>query len=139
MEYFPLILKQRLEALHYNPTEDMDKILAMLRKEYKNVYFVEPHVFCRGDSYDGICLYELSCNPRLRYLSNWIMRKLILEERLEWKTVEVRLRIAVSAMSKIKTKTGGRFLRIILQDNFVNNVWVIHRQKLMYDLPFYQG
>ena len=46
---------------------------------------------------------------------------------------------AVNMLYQIGTKTGGKFLVEIIRDNFVNNVWDVHRQRLVYDLPFYQG
>jgi hypothetical protein len=75
----------------------------------------------------------------MKYFTNWVMQKLILEENLSWKTVEIRLRIGVNMLYQIGTKTGGKFLIEIIRDNFVNNVWSLYRQKMVYDLPFYQG
>lgn len=139
MEYFPLILKHRVTMMHFDLPDNMELILSIFRKLYANEYIVEPHVFCNGDWYDDLCLKEYSYNPKLRYLSNWIMRKLILEKHLTWETAQVRMRIASNMLFQVGVITGGKNLLDILQSNFVNNVWAVHRQKLIYDLPFYQG
>lgn len=138
MEYFPLILKHRVTHMHFDLPDNMELILSIFRKAHANEYIIEPHVFCHGDWYDDLCLYEYACNPKLRYLSNWIMRKLILEKNLTWETTQVRMRIASNMLFQIGVVTGGKNLLGILQSNFVNNVWAVHRQKLIYDLPFYQ-
>lgn len=139
MEYFPLILKHRVTQMHFDLPDNMELILSIFRKAHANEYVVEPHVFCHGDCYDDLCLKEYSRNPKLRYLSNWIMRKLILEEYLTWETVQVRMRIASNMLFQVGVVTGGKNLLEVLRSNFVNNVWAVHRQKLIYDLPFYQG
>ena len=139
MEYFPLMLKHRVTMMHFDLPDNMELILSTFRKVYANEYIVEPHVFCHGDWYDDLCIYEYACNPKLRYLSNWIMRKLILEKKLTWETAQVRMRIASNMLFQVGVLTGGKNLLSILQSNFVNNVWAVHRQKLIYDLPFYQG
>lgn len=139
MEYFPLILKHRVTMMHFDLPDNMELILSIFRKVYADEYIVEPHVFCHGDWYDDLCLKEYSRNPKLRYLSNWIMRKLILEEHLTWETAQVRMRIASNMLFQVGVVTGGKNLLNVLQGNFVNNVWAVHRQKLIYDLPFYQG
>ena len=124
MEYFPLILKHRVTMMHFDLPDNMELILSIFRKVYANEY---------------LCLKEYSYNPKLRYLSNWIMRKLILEKHLTWETAQVRMRIASNMLFQIGVVTGGKNLLGLLQNNFVNNVWAVHRQKLIYDLPFYQG
>lgn len=139
MEYFPLILKHRVTRLHYCLPDNMEMILHLYRIIHQGEYIVEPYLLCHGDVYDDLCLKEFNCNQNMRYFTNWIMRKLILVENPDWKTVEVCLRIATNMLYQIGTKTGGRFLIEIIRDNFVNNVWAVHRQRLLYDLPFYQG
>lgn len=139
MEYFPLILKHQVTKMHYCLPDNMELILHLYRIMNQGDYIVNPYILCRGDAYDDLCLKEFRYNPMMGYFTNWIMRKLILEKDLTWQTVEVRLRIAVNMLYQIGTKTGGKFLVEIIRDNFVNNVWAVHRQKLMYDLPFYQG
>lgn len=139
MEYFPLMLKYRVTMMHFDLPDNMELILSTFRKLYANEYIVEPHVFCHGDWYDDLCIVEYTRNPKLRYLSNWIMRKLILEKHLTWETAQVRMGIASNMLFQIGLVTGGKNLLHILQSNFVNNVWAVHRQKLIYDLPFYQG
>lgn len=139
MEYFPLILKHRVTMMHYDLPDNMDLILEIFRKMHTSEYIVEPHIFCHGDWYDDLCLKEYARNPKLRYLSNWIMRKLILEDHLTWNTVQVRMSIASNMLFQIGVVTGGKNILLLLQDNFVNNVWAVHRQRLIYDLPFYQG
>ena len=49
-----------------------------------------------------------------------------------------RMRIGSGLLEKVEMKTGGKDLKIILFNNFVNNVWSLYRQKMVYDLPFYQ-
>lgn len=138
MEYFPLVLKHRVTMMHFDLPDNMELILSIFRKVHADEYIVEPHIFCHGDWYDDLCLKEYSRNPRLRYLSNWIMRKLILEKNLTWETAQVRMRIASNMLFQVGVITGGKNLLDILQSNFVNNIWAVHRQKLIYDLPFYQ-
>lgn len=139
MEYFPLVLKHRVTRMHFDLPDNMDLILSIFRKAHANEYITEPRIFCHGDWYDDLCLKEYSRNPKLRYLSNWIMSKLILEKNLNWNTTQVRMRIASNMLFQVGVVTGGKDLLCILQSNFVNNVWAVHRQKLIYDLPFYQG
>lgn len=139
MEYFPLVLKHRVTRLHYDLPDNIELILQLFRTIYKDEYIVEPCLLCKGDTYDDLCLKEFKHNPRMKYFTNWVMQKLILEENLSWKTVEIRLRIGVNMLYQIGTKTGGKFLIGIIRDNFVNNVWSLYRQKMVYDLPFYQG
>lgn len=138
MEYFPLVLKHRVTRLHYDLPDNIELILQLFRTIYKDEYIVEPCLLCKGDTYDDLCLKEFKHNPRMKYFTNWVMQKLILEENLSWKTVEIRLRIGVNMLYQIGTKTGGKFLIEIIRDNFVNNVWSLYRQKMVYDLPFYQ-
>lgn len=138
MEYFPLILKHRVTMMHFDLPDNMELILSIFRKIHTSEYVVEPHIFCHGDAYDDLCLNEYDHNPRLRYLSNWIMRKLILERHMSWNTVQVRMRIASNMLFQIGVRTGSKNLLLLLQNNFVNNVWAVHRQRLIYELPFYQ-
>lgn len=138
MEYFPLVLKHRVTHMHFDLPDNMELILSIFRKVHANEYIVEPNIFCHGDWYDDLCLKEYAHNPKLRYLSNWIMRKLILEKHLTWETAQVRMRIASNMLFQVGVVTGGKNLLGILQSNFVNNVWAVHRQRLIYDLPFYQ-
>ena len=48
------------------------------------------------------------------------------------------MRIGSGLPEQVEMKTGGKNLKIILFNNFVNNVWSLYRQKMVYDLPFYQ-
>lgn len=139
MEYFPLILKHRITMMHFDLPDNMELILDIFRKLHKDEYITEQHIFCHGDAYDNLCLKEYNHNRRLQYLSNWIMRKLILEKNLTWNTVQVRMRIASNMLFQVGVVTGSKNLLLLLQNNFVNNVWAVHRQKLIYDLPFYQS
>ena len=48
------------------------------------------------------------------------------------------MRIGSGLLEQVEMKTGGKNLKIILFNNFVNNVWSLYRQKMVYDHPFYQ-
>ena len=57
---------------------------------------------------------------------------------MKFKTLTTRMRIGSGLLEKVEMKTGGKDLKLILFNNFVNNVWSLYRQKMVYDLPFYQ-
>ena len=66
------------------------------------------------------------------------MKTIILSNPIKFKTLTTRMRIGSGLLEKVEMKTGGKDLKIILFNNFVSNVWSIYRQKMVYDLPFYQ-
>ena len=66
------------------------------------------------------------------------MKTIILSNHIKFKTLTTRMRIGSGLLEKVEMKTGGKDLKIILFNNFVNNVWSLYRQKMVYDLPFYQ-
>ena len=67
------------------------------------------------------------------------MKTMIFSSPMKFKTLTTRMRIGSGLLEKVEMKTGGKDLKIILFNNFVNNVWSLYRQKMIYDLPFYQG
>ena len=74
----------------------------------------------------------------MRRVGDWIMKTMILTNPIKFKTLTTRMRIGAGLLEKVEMKTGGKDLKIILFNNFVNNVWSLYRQKMVYDLPFYQ-
>ena len=66
------------------------------------------------------------------------MKTIILSNPIKFKTLTTRMRIGSGLLEKVEMKTGGKDLKIILFNNFVNNIWSLYRQKMVYDLPFYQ-
>lgn len=139
MEYFPLALQKRVLLVQKVDINEMEEILKKIRSGYQGVFINEPHLFCHGDYLDDDILYEFCLNPDLRCLGDWIMRKLILSKNISWQTMQVRLRIAINVLNNLVMKKGNRNLRICIQDNMVNNVWAVHRARLVTELPFYQG
>lgn len=131
MEYFPLILKNRIKLSCGNEVETIEEIV----KASKNMT-CEPHIFCRGDYLDGECLYEYACNSHLRGIGEWIMRKIVFDIHADTRTIGVRMRIATGMLNKIPLHSNSENLKIILQYNFVQNIQSIVRQKFAYDLPF---
>lgn len=67
------------------------------------------------------------------------MKVIIFGDTKKLKTLTTRMRIGSGLLEKVEMKTGGKDLKLILFNNFVNNVWSLYRQKMVYDLPFYQG
>lgn len=134
MEYFPLILKNRLELSCHDSADTIDEVINKLKNSNLEIWN-EPHIFCHGDYLDDTVLNEVCRNPQLREIGKWIMNRIILEP-IEMKTVGVRLRIATGVLNKTRLKTGGDNLKIQLQYNFVHNVQSIFQQKFAYDLPF---
>lgn len=138
MEYFPLVLKRRVDYSLHKSLDDIDEIIKQISIVNKNIKICEPHLFCQGDFFDDDILYENCLNPDLRKLGNWVMSRIVLQN-ISWRTLQVRLNIAINVLSKIELKYGSRNLRICIQDNIVKNCWSIHRAKLEKELPFYQG
>ena len=138
MEYFPLVLKQRVDYSLHKSLDDIDEIIKQISIVNKNTKICEPHLFCQGDFFDDDILYENCLNPDLRKLGNWVMSRIVLQN-ISWRTLQVRLNIAINVLSKIELKYGSRNLRICIQDNIVKNCWSIHRAKHKKELPFYQG
>lgn len=138
MEYFPLVLKRRVNYSLHKSLDDIDEIIKQIRVIDKPEEICEPHLFCQGDFFDDDILYEDCLNPDLRKLGNWVMNRIVLQN-ISWSTLQVRLNIAINVLSKIELKRGSRNLRICIQDNIVKNCWSIHRAKLEKELPFYQG
>lgn len=138
MEYFPLVLKQRVNYSLHKSLDDIDEIIEQIFILNKSEKICEPHLFCQGDFLDDDILYENCLNSDLRKLGNWVMERIILQN-ISWRTLQVRLNIAINVLSKIELKRGSRNLRICIQDNIVKNCWSIHRAKLEKELPFYQG
>lgn len=138
MEYFPLVLKQRVNYSLRKSLDDIDEIIKQISVSNKNTKICDPHLFCQGDFFDDDILYENCINPDLRKLGNWVMSRIVLQN-ISWRTLQVRLNIAINVLSKIELKHGSRNLRICIQDNIVKNCWSIHRAKLEKELPFYQG
>lgn len=139
MEYFPLALQERVFLTQKNRPDGTEEVLKRIRDYYKNEFIYEPHLFCHGDYLDDDILYEFCINPDLRILGDWVMRKLVLSKGISWNTMQVRLRIATNVLTNMILKKGSRNLKICIQDNMVNNVWAIHRARLIIELPFYQG
>ena len=138
MEYFPLILKQRILRATNNSLEDIDEITQQVRIIHQGEQVEEPHIFCQGDFLEEDILYEVCLNPELRKVGKWAMERIVLQ-KIEWQTLQVRLNIAINVLARIELKRGSRNLRIWMQDNLVKNCWSIHRARLERDLPFYQG
>jgi hypothetical protein len=136
MEYFPYVLKSRAEQYRHSSINDLDEALQELCIIYQGKPLAEPHLFCHGDYLDEDILYEYATNPRLRTLADWAMRRVVLENILTWTTMHVRLKIAVNAMRAIPMNNISSNMRIIMQDNLVQNLWSVHRAKLEKDLPF---
>lgn len=136
MEYFPYVLISRAEQYRHSSINDLDKALQELRIIHQGVPLMEPHLLCHGDYLDEDILYEYATNPRLRTLVDWAMRRVVLENILTWTTMHVRLKIAVNAMRAIPMNNISSNMRIIMQDNLVQNLWSVHRAKLEKDLPF---
>lgn len=146
MEYFPLILKERIELFYKARSrgkepqtfDDINEITEQVCIIHQGEQVYDPHLFCQGDFLDDDILYEYSLNPELRKLNGWVIRRIILQE-VSWQTLQVRLNIAINVLARLKLKYCGRNLRICIQDNIVKNCWAIHRAKLAQELPFYQG
>ena len=138
MEYFPLMLKQRVDYSLHKSLDDIDEIIKQICVNNKNAEICEPHLLCQGDFLDDDILYENCLNPDLRKLESWVMNRIVLQN-ISWRTLQVRLNIAINVLSKIELKHGSRNLRICIQDNIVKNCWSIHRAKLEKELPFYRG
>ena len=138
MEYFPLVLKRRVNYSLHKSLDDIDEIIKQIRVIDKPEEICEPYLFCQGDFFHDDILYESCLNPDLRKLGNWVMNRIVLQN-ISWRTLQVRLNIAINVLSKIELKRGSRNLRICIQDNIVKNCWSIHRAKLEKELPFYQG
>lgn len=136
MEYFPYVLISRAEQYRHGSINDLDEALQELRIIHQGVPLMEPHLLCHGDYLDEDILYEYATNPRLRTLVDWAMRRVVLENILTWTTMHVRLKIAVNAMRAIPMNNISSNMRIIMQDNLVQNLWSVHRAKLEKDLPF---
>ncbi len=136
MEYFPYVLKSRAEQYRHSSINDLDEALQELRIIHQGESFAEPHLLCHGDYLDEDILYEYATNPRLRTLVDWAMRRVVLENILTWTTMHVRLKIAVNAMRCISMNNISPNMRIIMQDNLVQNLWSVHRARLEKDLPF---
>lgn len=137
MEYFPKMLIYRASLLGYK-SESIEDVINWFRNNLKKGFAEEPHIFCAGDSLDEDCLYEHCCNENLRRVSDWIMKTIVLANPMKFKTLTTRMRIGAGLLEQVEMKTGGKNLKIILFNNFVNNVWSLYRQKMVYDLPFYQ-
>lgn len=137
MEYFPKVLIYRASLLGYED-ESIENVINWFHNRLKKGFFDEPHIFCAGDSLDENCLYEYARNEHLRRVGDWIMKTMILSNPMKFKTLTTRMRIGSGLLEKVEMKTGGKDLKIILFNNFVNNVWSLYRQKMVYDLPFYQ-
>ena len=137
MEYFPKMLIYRASLLGYK-SESIEDVINCFHNNLKKGSAEEPHIFCAGDSLDEDCLYEHCCNENLRRVSDWIMKTIVLANPMKFKTLTTRMRIGAGLLEQVEMKTGGKNLKIILFNNFVNNVWSLYRQKMVYDLPFYQ-
>lgn len=138
MEYFPKMLIYRASLLGYKD-ESIENVINWFHNNLKKGLVYEPHIFCAGDSLDENCLYEYARNEDLRRVGDWMMKTIILGDTKKLKTLTTRMRIGSGLLEKVEMKTGGKDLRLILFNNFVNNVWSLYRQKMVYDLPFYQG
>lgn len=136
MEYFPYVLKTRAENIRHRSIDDINEAIEELRIIHQSEPFMEPHLLCHGDYMDEDILYEYATNPRLRTLVDWAMRRVVFEKILTWATMHVRLNIAVNALRGIYMPNVSHNLRVIIQDNIVQNLWSVHREKLMQDLPF---
>ena len=138
MEYFPKMLIYRASLLGYED-ESIENVINWFHNGLKKGFVYEPHIFCAGDSLDENCLYEYACNEHIRRDEEWIMKVIIFGDTKKLKTLTTRMRIGSGLLEKVEMKTGGKDLKLILFNNFVNNVWSLYRQKMVYDLPFYQG
>lgn len=138
MEYFPKMLIYRASLLGYED-ESIENVINWFHNNLKKGLVYEPHIFCAGDSLDENCLYEYACNEHLRRVGDWMMKTIIFGDTKKLKTLTTRMRIGSGLLEKVEMKTGGKDLKLILFNNFVNNVWSLYRQKMVYDLPFYQG
>lgn len=118
--------------------ESIENVINWFHNGLKKGSVYEPHIFCAGDSLDENCLYEYVCNEHLRRVGDWIMKTIVLTNPMKFKTLTTRMRIGSGLLEKVEIKTGGKDLKLILFNNFVNNVWSLYRQKMVYDLPFYQ-
>lgn len=137
MEYFPKMLIYKAGLLGCKE-EGIENVLNWFHNRLKKGFVHEPYLFAAGDSLDENCLYEYCCNEHLRRVGDWIMKTMILTNPIKFKTLTTRMRIGAGLLEKVEMKTGGKDLKIILFNNFVNNVWSLYRQKMVYDLPFYQ-
>lgn len=138
MEYFPKMLIYRASLLGYED-ESIENVINWFHNNLKKGLVYEPYIFCAGDSLDENCLYEYARNEDLRRVGDWMMKTIIFGDTKKLKTLTTRMRIGSGLLEKVEMKTGGKDLRLILFNNFVNNVWSLYRQKMVYDLPFYQG
>lgn len=134
MEYFPLILKQRVKLVTRKDATDIESVIKQVKSMVEDKYCYEPHLVCCGDYLDDNCMYEYCINPRLRNIVDWVMHNIILIN-IGWETMEVRKRIAVCMLDKIDMITSSDNLRIFITDNIVKNVGDVFRQKTL-DLPF---
>lgn len=138
MEYFPKMLIYRASLLGYE-SENIEDVIKWFHNRLKKGFADGAHIFCAGDSLDDNCLYEYCCNEHLRRVGDWIMKTIVLTNPMKFKTLTTRMRIGSGLLEQVEMKTGGKDLKLILFNNFVNNVWSLYRQKMVYDLPFYQG
>ena len=138
MEYFPKMLIYRASLLGYK-SENVEDVIKWFHNNLEKGFTDGAHVFCAGDSLDDDCLYEYCCNEHLRRVGDWIMKTIVLTNPMKFKTLTTRMRIGSGLLEQVEMKTGGKDLKLILFNNFVNNVWSLYRQKMVYDLPFYQG
>ena len=137
MEYFPKMLIYRANLLGYK-NESIENVINWFHNGLKKGFAYEPNIFCARDSLDENCLYEYACNEHLSRVGDWIMKTIILSNPMKFKTLTTGMRIGAGLLEQVEMKTGGKNLKIILFNNFVNNVWSLYRQKMVYDLPFYQ-
>ena len=99
MEYFPLVLKQRVNYSLHKSLDDINEIIKQIGIVNKNTKICEPHLFCQGDFFDDDILYENCINQDLRKLGNWVMSRIVLQN-ISWRTLQVRLNIAINVLSK---------------------------------------
>ena len=137
MEYFPKMLIYRASLLGYK-SESVEDVINWFRNRLKKDFVDGAHIFCAGDSLDEDCIYEYCCNEHLRRVGDWIMKTIVLTNSIKFKTLTTRMRIGAGLLEQVEMKTCGKDMKIILFNNFVNNVWSLYRQKMVYDLPFYQ-
>ena len=137
MEYFPKMLIYRASLLGYK-SESVEDVINWFRNRLKKGFVDGAYVFCAGDSLDEDCIYEYCCNEHLRRVGDWIMKTIVLTNSIKFKTLTTRMRIGAGLLEQVEMKTCGKDMKIILFNNFVNNVWSLYRQKMVYDLPFYQ-
>lgn len=140
MIYFQHILRQRLKLCHKPIPNTQTNLLKDIRNIFGE-YPYEPHLLCSGeDCYDQDILYEYCRNPKLRDITAYVMKKIVLPYNLQEKTYGVRLRIAVGMFNKVKfvTRTDDNLsFRQWIHSNLVRNAnasWYIRMG--WDDLPF---